>query len=81
MIKPFTNICDVMNATFNFGLETMKEMSTNRRLPMLALIALISFSLAGCGGGSMASSPASSTPSQPSTANGHPTGMWSTLPV
>jgi Domain of unknown function (DUF1929)/Glyoxal oxidase N-terminus len=80
MIKPFTSICDVMNATFNFGLETMKEMSTNRRLPMLALIALISFSLAGCGGGSIASSPASSTPSQPSTANGHPTGMWSTLP-
>jgi hypothetical protein len=45
---------------------------------MLALIALMSLSLAGCGGGSMASS---STPSQPGhIATGHPTGMWSTLP-
>jgi Domain of unknown function (DUF1929) len=68
-----------VNSKFGFALETLKEMSTNRKFPMLALIVLISLSLAGCGGGSMASSP--SSPSQPGhTATGHPTGMWSTLP-
>ena len=47
---------------------------------MLALIALISLSLAGCGGGGMGSS--STPPSQPGhTATGHPTGMWTTLPT
>jgi hypothetical protein len=60
-------------------LETLKEMSMKPTLPILALIAVMSLSLAGCGGGSMASS---SNPGQPGhTATGHPTGMWSTLPV
>jgi Domain of unknown function (DUF1929) len=67
-----------MNATFEFALETLRQMSKNRTLPMLALIFLISFSLAGCGGGSMSSSSTSGQPGH--TATGHPTGMWSTLP-
>lgn len=62
------------------SLETLKEMSPNRKFSLLALIALISISLTGCGGGSM-SSPPSSVPSPPvHTSNGHPTGLWSTLP-
>ena len=40
--------------------ETLKEMSTNRKLSLLALIALISFSLVGCGGGASTSSSTSS---------------------
>jgi hypothetical protein len=79
MIKHGFNTRELMHSKFEFALETLKEMSTNRRLPMLALIALISLSLAGCGGGSMATS---STPTQPGhVSTGHPTGMWSTLPV
>ena len=62
-----------------FALETLKEMSMKPTLPMLALIAVISLSLAGCGGGGMASSSTSGQPGH--TATGHPTGMWSTLPV
>ena len=65
-------------AKSGFALETLKEMSMNRTLSTLALIAVISFSLAGCGGGGMAS-PSTSGPGH--TATGHPTGMWSTLPV
>ncbi|MGH9503923.1 MAG: galactose oxidase-like domain-containing protein [Terriglobales bacterium] len=53
-------------------------MNTNRNLLALALIALISFSLTGCGGGAISSS---STPPPPHASNGHPTGMWSTLPT
>ena len=62
-----------------FALETLKEMSMNRKLPMLALIAMISLSLAGCGGGGMALPFPPQAPGH--TATGHPTGMWSTLPV
>jgi hypothetical protein len=66
-------------AKSGFALETLKEMSTNRTLPMLALIAVISLSLAGCGGGGMAYS--SSSGQTGHTATGHPAGMWSTLPI
>ena len=62
-----------------FALETSKEMSMKPTLPMLALIAVMSLSLAGCGGGGMASPSNSGQPGH--TATGHPTGMWSTLPV
>ncbi len=67
-----------VTAKSGFTLETLKEMSMNRTLPMLALIAVISLFLAGCGGGGMGSS---STSAPGHTATGHPTGMWSTLPV
>jgi hypothetical protein len=78
MIKRYFNTGELMNANFGFTLETLKEMSPNRKFSLLALIALIGISLAGCGGGSMSSS---STPSQPvHTSTGHPTGVWSTLP-
>jgi Domain of unknown function (DUF1929) len=73
-----SNDREPVNSKSGFALETLKEMSTNRRFSMLALIVLISLSLAGCGGGSMGST---STPSQTGhTTTGHPTGMWSTLP-
>jgi len=62
-----------------FTLETLKEMSMKPTLPILSLIAVMSLSLAGCGGGGMASSSNSGQPGH--TATGHPTGMWSTLPV
>lgn len=66
-------------AKSGFTLETLKEMSMKRIFPMLTLIAVILLSLAGCGGGGV---PSSSTSGQPGhTATGHPTGMWSTLPV
>src|SRR6266404_1048155 len=78
MINHDSNDREPANSKSGFALETLKEMSTNRRLPMLALIVLISLSLAGCGGGSMGSS---STPGQSGhTSTGHPTGVWSTLP-
>jgi hypothetical protein len=64
------------------AMETSKKMSTNGKLPMLALVVLIALTLAGCGGGSMGSSSSpSTTPTQPGhTTTGHPTGMWTTLP-
>ena len=68
-----------VNSKSGFALETWKEMSTNRRFSMLALIVLISLSLAGCGGGSMGSTSTSSQTGH--TTTGHPTGMWSTLPT
>jgi hypothetical protein len=78
-----TKLCyhtfELVNAKSRFALEILKEMSTNRTLPMLALLAMISLSLAGCGGGGMASSSTSGQPGH--TATGHPTGMWRTLPV
>ncbi len=81
MINHSFNTRELMNSKIGFALETLKAMSKNRTLPMLALIVLISLSLAGCGGGSMAS-PSTSTPSQPAhTTTGHPTGMWTTLPT
>jgi hypothetical protein len=74
-----SNTHELMNQKYTFALETLREMSRPRRLPIVALIALISLTLAGCGGG--AGSPPISTPSQPGhTSSGHPTGMWSTLP-
>ena len=63
------------------GLETLKEMSTNRKRPLVILVAVISLALAGCGGGGAGSS--SVTPPPPPTGNTstpHPDGMWSTLP-
>jgi Galactose oxidase-like, Early set domain len=78
-----TKLCyhtfELVNAKSILALETLREMSTNRTLPMLGLIAVISLSLAGCGGGGMASSSTSGQPGH--TATGHPTGMWRTLPV
>jgi Domain of unknown function (DUF1929) len=59
-------------------------MSTTGKFSTLALIVLVSLSLAGCGGGGMSSSSSgpSTTPTQPGhTTTGHPTGMWSTLPA
>jgi hypothetical protein len=78
MINHDSNDPEPTNSKSGFALETLKEMSTNRRLPMLVLIVMISLSLAGCGGGNVGSS---STPGQSGhTSTGHPTGVWSTLP-
>jgi hypothetical protein len=78
-----TKLCyetlELVTAKSGFALETLNEMSTNRTIPMLALIAVISLSLAGCGGGGMANS--SSSGQTGHTATGHPAGMWSTLPI
>ena len=72
---------EFINSTFGFIRETLKEMSTERKVSLLALVILISLSLAGCGGGAAASSP-STTPSQPGhTVTGHPNGVWNTLPT
>ena len=77
MIKQRSTTRELMNAKFATALETLKEMSWNRKISIAALVTLICFSLAGCGGGSMSSS----TPTQPGhTATGHPTGLWTTLP-
>jgi hypothetical protein len=82
MINHDSNAREPVNSKSGLALETLKEMSKNRIFPMLALIALISLSLAGCGGGSVGSSSTTPPPSQPGhTSNGHPTGLWSTLPV
>ena len=78
MTKLCYDTLKLVTAKSEFALETLKEMSTNRTLPTLAVIAVISLSLAGCGGGGMASS---STSGPGHTATGHPTGVWSTLPV
>jgi hypothetical protein len=52
-------------------------MSSNRKISIWALVAMICLSLTGCGGATTYST----TPSQPGhTSTGHPTGMWSTLP-
>ncbi len=69
-------------ATSMKSLENLKDMSTNRTVSMLVLIALLSFILTGCGGGGATSSSSSTTPppAPPHTATGHPTGMWKTLP-
>ena len=70
-----------MQSNVEFVLETLKEMSKNRKAALLALIAMISLSFAGCGGGAGTSSSSSTTPNQPAhTSTGHPTGMWTTLP-
>lgn len=75
----FTNVLRTSNLE-TLNLETWTKMSTNKKLPMLALITLIALSLAGCGGGAASSStPPSSQP--PHTSNGHPTGLWTTLPT
>ena len=77
MIKQRSNTRELMNSKVASALETLKEMSWNRKLSIAALVTLLGFSLTGCGGGSM-SSP---TPTQPGhTATGHPTGLWTTLP-
>src|ERR1700730_17744172 len=84
MINHDSNDPEPANSKSGFALETLKEMSTNRRLPMLALIALISLSLAGCGGGSVGSS---STPGQSGghTSTARPMGVRgrraSTVPI
>jgi Domain of unknown function (DUF1929)/Glyoxal oxidase N-terminus len=72
---------EVMQSNVEFVLETLKEMSKNRKAALLALIAMIALSFAGCGGGAGTSSSSSTTPNQPPhTSAGHPTGMWTTLP-
>jgi hypothetical protein len=74
-------IREVCKTQLETSLETVKEMSTNRKFSLLALIVLISLALVGCGGGATTSSSTSTAPSQPPhTSTGHPTGMWSTLP-
>jgi Domain of unknown function (DUF1929) len=72
---------EVMQSNVEFVLETLKEMSKNRKAALLVLIAMITLSFAGCGGGAGTSSSSSTTPNQPPhTSTGHPTGMWTTLP-
>ena len=88
MINHRHNAFEPVNSETGFALETWKDMSPKkdmnpkRTLPLLALIALITIALAGCGGGSMGSSSnPGTTPTQPGhTSTGHPMGMWSTLP-
>jgi hypothetical protein len=62
------------------NLEIMKDMSTNRKVPMVVLIAAICLALAGCGGGGAGSSSASTPAPTGNTSTGHPNGVWSTLP-
>src|SRR5713226_4704034 len=62
------------------NLEIMRDMRTNRKVPMVVLIAVICLALAGCGGGGAGSSSASTPTSTGNTSTGHPNGVWSTLP-
>jgi Domain of unknown function (DUF1929) len=65
-------------------METLKDMRPNSKKLMVAMIALITLVLAGCGGGGTAGSSSGSTSTPPPPAGnsttGHPNGMWSTLP-
>ena len=77
MIKHRSNARELMNSKIWMALETLKKMSSNRKISIWALVAMICLSLTGCGGATTSST----TPSQPGhTSTGHPTGMWSTLP-
>ena len=85
MTGRLSSVRELFNSKYSTVSETLQDMSTNRKISMLGVIALISFSLAGCGGGGAASS----SPSSPSpvaggqpipTSNPHPNGVWSTLP-
>src|SRR6266852_2413369 len=62
------------------NLEIKRDMRTNRKVPMVVLIAVICLALAGCGGGGAGSSSASTPTSTGNTSTGHPNGVWSTLP-
>ncbi len=62
------------------NLEIMKDMSRNRKVSMVALIAAICLALAGCGGGGAGSTSTSTPASTGNTSTGHPNGVWSTLP-
>jgi hypothetical protein len=82
--EPVNSQTAFVTKTFNqetLNLETTKDMSKNRKGPMLAMIAVICLALAGCGGGGASSSSSTSTPPPTgNTSTGHPNGVWSNLP-
>lgn len=81
MMRTVSILVKLCSQHVEFVLETLKEMSKNRKAALLALIAMIALSFVGCGGGAGTSSSSSTTPNQPPhTSAGHPTGMWTTLP-
>lgn len=82
--EPVNSQIAFVTKTFNpksLNPEIRKDMSKNRKGPMLAMIAVICLALAGCGGGGASSSSSTSTPPPTgNTSTGHPNGVWSTLP-
>jgi Domain of unknown function (DUF1929) len=73
---------EVMKSNVAFALETLKEMSKNRKVLLLALVASISLSFVGCGGGGSTGSSSTTTPPPTgNTSTGHPNGLWTTLPT